>query len=109
MKVAFSRDALAGRDRSYSSETDEIVATGTRERSTWSGRPILSKIKLVPLAGLSISLLLYLWLIVFSERVSTSYVSPVLLDAKNILWLTAHRMCTPEKSLNDAEALESRR
>ena len=81
---------------------DNELSTATRS-STGTGAWLFSvarsvhpalvwhRLKQVLLLWTLVSLLLYSWLVFFSERVSTSYVSPRLLGATNILWLTAHR------------------
>lgn len=84
-------------------EVDNELSTATR--SSTAGAWLFSamrnvhpahmwhRLKQVLLLWTLVSLLLYSWLVFFSERVSTSYVSPRLLGATNILWLTAHRGC----------------
>jgi hypothetical protein len=91
------------RDRHEDSEDDaRPITTLPDNRSSWSGRPT-HRIKLAIYAIFGIPVFLYSWLIFFSERVSTSYVSPELLRASSIMWLTAHRelskLCLVPKSV----------
>lgn len=51
----------------------------------------MSRLKQAFYAAVGLSLFLYSWVVFFSERVSTSNVSPELLEASSILWLVAHR------------------
>lgn len=56
-----------------------------------SGLKPATILKLVLYALFGIPLVLYGWVVLLGERVTTSFVSPELLDAQRILWLTAHR------------------
>lgn len=73
---------------------DATAATGPRKSQSSGGsvaRYVLSKVKTLLLLALCISLFSYAWLLYFSDRFSTRYVSHELLGARSILWVTAHR------------------
>lgn len=81
------------RDRYEDNEDNARPISTTAERgSSWSSRP-MKRVKQVFYGLTGFSLFLYAWAIFFSERVSISNVSPVLLKASSILWLVAHREC----------------
>jgi hypothetical protein len=76
---------------------DAPAATGLRKSATSTtsttsiARYALGKARTILLLACCISIFSYLWLLYFSDRLSTAYVSPDLLGASNILWVTAHR------------------
>lgn len=54
-------------------------------------RYILVRARSVLLLLLCVSIAFYSWFIYFSDRLTEVYVSPILLNATSILWVTAHR------------------